>query len=166
MKTRSIVQLGLLTATAMILHTAESWVAIPSPVPGIKLGLANSVSLFALAVFGMRAALYITFTRIFLGSIVGGVFIGPAFALSAAGGLGSILLMGWVCRSFKPPLSVIGASVIGAAAHSFIQVLTAAVLVSSISLLWYIPYVVLLAIPMGLVTGYTSGYFMGRMPPQ
>lgn len=164
MKIRQMVQLGLLSATAIILHFTENWLSLPAPVPGIKLGLANSVALFAITILDIRSALYITAIRIVLGSLIGGSFLGPAFAMSAAGGIGSVLVMGYAYRHWRPSFSIIGVSIIGAVAHSIIQVVTAAILVTSGSLLWYVPYVVLLAVPAGIGTGFTSVYFLRRMP--
>lgn len=164
MNAKQVVQIGLLASAAIVLHVIETWLPVPAPVPGIKLGLANSVALFALAVIGMRAALYISIIRVLLGALVGGIFLGPAFVMSAAGGLGSILVMGHADYHWKPPFSVIGVSILGAVTHSVVQVCTAAILVSSLSLLWYIPYVILFAIPTGVVTGLTAAYFLERMP--
>lgn len=164
MNTKKIAQLGLLSAAALILHLVEAGLPVLSPVPGIKLGLANSVSLFTLAVFGLRPAFYLTAIRILLGTLLGGIFFGPAFIMSAAGGIGSILVMGHAKQHWRPPFSVVGVSIIGAVAHSIIQVAAAAWLVASESLIWYIPYVVLLAVPAGAITGLTAGYFTDRIP--
>jgi heptaprenyl diphosphate synthase len=163
MNTKKVAQIGMLSSAALILHLVETWLPVPAPVPGIKLGLANCVSLVTLAVLGIRYAFYLTVIRILLGALIGGILFGPAFVMSAAGGSGSILAMWYASQHWKPPFSVIGVSIIGAVAHSVIQVAAAAWLVSSESLLWYVPYVVLLAIPAGAVTGLTVGYFTDRL---
>lgn len=164
MNTKKVAQIGLLSSAALILHLVETWLPVPAPVPGIKLGLANSVSLFTLTVFGIRSAFYLTVIRILLGTLIGGIFLGPAFVMSAAGGIGSIMVMGHAYQHWRPRFSVVGVSIIGAVAHSVVQVLAASLLVASGSLLWYIPYIILFAVPVGIATGLTSAYFLVRMP--
>ena len=81
-----------LAALAILIHIAET--AIPSPLPGIKPGLANVVTLLTLMHFGWRAACWVSLLRVFVGSIVLGTFLGPPFFLGLSGAVGSLLLLG------------------------------------------------------------------------
>jgi heptaprenyl diphosphate synthase len=164
MRTRNIVVLGLLTAIAGILHVVESWLPLPLPVPGVKLGLANVVSLFALTAFGLRGAFYVTILRGLLGALLSGTLAGPAFAMSIGGGLISVCFMAIAYQYWHPPFSLIGISMIGATAHSTAQVFIASIAVSSMGLLWYVPYVILFAVPTGILTGFTTVFFLSKMP--
>jgi len=158
--------MALCIAISIVLHMVEAWVPLPIPVPGVKLGLANIVSLIVLVIFGWRDAVYVGIIRAFLASLFSGVFLGPAFAMSISGVIGSILVMTMVYQYWQRGFSLIGISVIGAVVHNVIQVSVAALFVSSITLLWYLPYLVLFALPTGFATGMITIYFLAKAPKQ
>ena len=83
-----------LAALAITIHIAES--ALPSPLPGIKPGLANVITLVALLMFGWRVAAWVAFLRVLVGSLFIGTFLSPAFMLSFSGAICSILVLGAV----------------------------------------------------------------------
>ena len=89
-------QIALLSAYALALHGFESM--FPSPVPWLRLGLANIVTLITLLLYGLRAAVTVTLIRVVLASILNGTFLGPAFLLSLGGGILSTLSMGLLHR--------------------------------------------------------------------
>lgn len=80
------------TALAITIHIAES--ALPSPLPGIKPGLANVVTLLVLCRYGWKMAAWVSLLRVLVGSILIGTFLSPAFFLSAAGALTSVAILG------------------------------------------------------------------------
>lgn len=151
-------------AVAGVLHAVEGWLPLPVPVPGVKLGLANIISLVAIVLYGWRDALAVAAVRVVLGTLLGGAFLGPSFALAMSGALASTLAMAYACRRWRPALSLVGVSVVGAAVHNLAQIGVAAVLVASASLLWYLPYLVLFALPTGLATGFTAAFLLARLP--
>lgn len=163
-KTRRLVLLALLVAMAATLHVVESWLPVPMPVPGVKLGLANIISLIALIIFGWREAFYIAIARVLLGSLFGGTLFGPAFIMSMGGSLISILIMTYIHKKYGQVFSLVGVSVFGAVAHNTAQVSLAALLVYSLGLLWYIPYLLLFAVPTGFFTGLAVNYFFAKAP--
>lgn len=81
-----------LTALAITIHIAES--ALPSPLPGIKPGLANVVTLLVLCRYGWRMAAWVTLLRVLVGSILIGTFLSPTFFLSASGAIASVTVLG------------------------------------------------------------------------
>lgn len=81
-----------LAALAILIHVAET--AIPSPLPGVKPGLANVITLLALLQYGWSVACWVALLRVVVGSIVLGTFLGPPFFLSMSGTLGSLLVLG------------------------------------------------------------------------
>lgn len=164
-KTRYVTVLALLAAMASILHVVEGWLPLLLPVPGAKLGLANIVSLFALVILDLKSALYVTVTRVVIGSLFGASFLGPAFLMSMGGAVLSTLAMNCVYRFFRPPFSLCGVSTVGASVHNVTQVILAAFLISSASILWYLPYLLFFAVPVGVFTGAAVGYLAGRLPP-
>ncbi|WP_425060616.1 hypothetical protein SCACP_13510 [Sporomusa carbonis] len=163
-KTRRLVLLALLVAMAATLHVVESWLPLPVPVPGAKLGLANIVSLFAIIMFGWREAVYVAVARVSIGSLFGGYLFGPAFVMSIGGALFSIIIMAYIRYKYNQVFSLVGISVAGAAIHNTAQVVLAAVLVYSSGLLWYTPYLLLLAVPTGVFTGLMANYLIARAP--
>jgi len=164
--TKRMVLLALLVTLASVLHVVESWLPLPLPVPGIKLGLANIISLIVIVKFGWRDAIYVAILRVLLAALFGGILLGPAFAMSLCGALGSIALMTYVYQHWHPTFSVIGISIIGAVIHNVVQIVVAAVLVSSVTLLWYLPYLILFALPTGLAIGMTTIYFLAKVPSE
>jgi heptaprenyl diphosphate synthase len=161
-----MVLIGLFVAIATVLHIVESWIPIPIPVPGAKLGLANIVSLVAIAIYGYRWALLVAILRVFLGTLLGGMFLGPSFLMGLSGALVSTVVMAVGYHYWRPPFSINGISVIGAVVHNLTQICVAALLVASAGLLWYLPYLMLLALPTGIATGLTAVYFLEKLPPQ
>jgi heptaprenyl diphosphate synthase len=163
-KTRRLVLLALFVAIASVLHVVESWIPFPLPVPGIKLGLANIVSLVIIATLGWRDAIYVVVVRVFLASLFGGVFLGPAFAMSLSGAVGSTVAMAYVYQHWRSAFSLIGISILGAVVHNVAQIVVAALVVSSGTLLWYLPYLLLFALPTGWATGMIVVYFLKKAP--
>ncbi len=161
--TRGVVVMSMMVATASVLHVVESWLPLPFPVPGAKLGLANIVTLVALLWWGRNTALLIAVARVMLGSLFGGMLFGPAFAMALAGAIGSLLVMDTVRLFAAQRFSPVGLSVLGAAAHSVIQLVVAAVLVDSVGVLAYLPWLTLFAVPTGLFTGLVALSFMRHL---
>jgi heptaprenyl diphosphate synthase len=65
---------------------------------------------------------------------------------------------------WRPTFSLVGISIIGATVHNVTQIAVAALLVSSGGLFWYLPYLLLLALPTGFATGLTAAYFLAKLP--
>jgi heptaprenyl diphosphate synthase len=149
---RAASRLALLAAIAAVLQIAEG--LIPRPVPWLRLGLANGVTLLALHRLGLRSALAVTAVRILLGALTLGTLGGPAFVLSAAGGVASVLAMGAAHRWLVPPLSLLGVSVLGSVAHVAGQLLALDPLIGAgAGAVFLAPILVGTAVPLGLATG-------------
>ena len=114
---------AVLTALALALSVAEGLVplTILIPLPGLRLGLANLVTVYALCRLSGREALLILLARCLLGSLLGGNLMALAFSLT--GGLLALGVMALLLR--LPALSLFGVSVAGAAAHNAGQILAA-----------------------------------------
>lgn len=163
MDTKKMVTLGLFIAIAGVLQVVESWLALPMPVPGVKLGLANIVSLVVISTYGWRDAVLVASVRVALGSLLGGAFLGPAFLMSMSGALVSTLVMAGVYHHCQNQFSFVGTSLFGAAAHNLTQITVAATIVSNSGLFWYLPYLLLSAVPVGIATGVTTSFFCEKM---
>lgn len=160
--TRRLVNLSLLLAMATALHILEGLFPIPLPLPGVKLGLANIVTLLVLYLYDLRAGLTIAILRVFLGSLVGGLFLSPGFLLGLSGAVTSTLIMAMLLKTTKC-FSPLGISLSGAVAHNVGQLLMAALLLQAGALFFYLPFLLLAAIPTGLVTGYILQSLLQRI---
>ena len=162
-KTKKTALCGILIALALALSYLERFVPLQLivPLPGVKLGLANIVTLIALYLLGAKYAFAILIPRCILGAIFGGGITGLLFSLT-----GGILAMGVMAIAKKLPLfSIYGVSILGAAAHNMGQILAAMVLMHSMYIGAYLPYLLLMAILTGLLTGGICAGVLRVLPP-
>lgn len=152
--------LALLITFAVVIHTVEAVLPLPMPVPGVKLGLANIITLLTLLLFGLRSAILVSLARTILGSLfVGGLF-GFGFWLSVTAGVTATLAMALVLPLQRRGLvSLVSVSVVGAAVHNLTQISMASLIIGSITLLkGYFPLLLLLSVPTGIFTGLAAHY--------
>lgn len=150
--TKKLAIIAMLVAQASVLHFVESLLPNPIPIPGVKLGLANIITLLALVVFDFKTAINITILRCFLGSLLSGTLFGLGFLLSFSGAVLSTSVMAVFLRSFRG-FSLVGASVIGAAAHNLGQLSVAALILRFPGILYYLPFMLLFSVPTGIIIG-------------
>lgn len=151
---RRVTNLALLVSIGLVLSIIESSFPPLLPVPGAKLGLANIATVIALYVFGPRMALEVTVLRTLLGGLLRGSVVG--LFLSFSGGLVSTLVMIALFVALGRFLSIIGVSVAGAVTHNAVQLAGAYLLVRHAALFYYLPYLILIAVPTGLFVGFAS----------
>lgn len=151
-KTHEIALSGLLFALAMALSFVEGTLVIPGLMPGMKLGLANIVVMYALFFMGGKQALVLDLLKALFVFLVSGWTAG---FLSLCGGLFSLLVM-WVLYDHFPvrPTWFI-LSVCGALAHNVGQLLGASVILSSAMSLYYAPVMLVFGLIMGSLTSIT-----------
>ncbi len=151
-----------LVAMAVVIHSLEMF--IPSPSPWLRFGFANIVALTAIALFGLRVGLMLTILRVFLGTILMGTFLTPAFVLGMGGGIGSTLVMGIAHRHFKALFSLVGISVMGAYAHNIVQLTIVYFLFIRHSEIFYIlPVLLLFGILTGILNGIAATYLTAHL---
>lgn len=160
--TRRLVYLSLLLAMATALHVLEGLFPIPLPFPGVKLGLANILTLLVLYLYDLRAAMTVAIARVLLGSLLGGTFFAPAFFLGLTGAVISTLIMTLLVKKTKC-FSPLGISLCGAVSHNLGQLLMASFLLQNQAIFFYLPILLLGAIPTGLVTGYLLQGLLERL---
>lgn len=159
MKTRKLTQMALLTAIALTIFMVEAQIPALVPVPGVKLGLSNIVTVFAVFAMGPKEAASILFARVFLGAIFAGNF--STIFYSAAGGLCAILITIGLKRILTlKQLWVAGA--LGAVAHSIGQMVMAVALTGTPYLILYLPVMIVISIPTGLFTGLCAQFIRNR----
>lgn len=150
--TRRLVFFSLFVTLATALGFLEMLLPNPFPLPGVKLGLANIVTLLVLYVYGVKEGLAVAVLRVLFASLLGGTFLSVSFMLSLSGSIFSTVVMALLIR-YIPALSIIGVSMVGAVSHNVGQLLTASVLIQTPYIFYYLPVLLLAGLPTGLATG-------------
>ena len=158
--TNRITRLALLTAIALTIFMVEAQLPSPIPLPGVKLGLANIVTVWVMFTYGPKDAGMVLFARIFLGA----VFSGQMSTILYSGGGG---LLAWLVLILMK--KVVGksqiwlASPISALFHNLGQLLVASAVMKSWAVMAYLPYLVLSGVIAGFFTGWCAQFLLGRL---
>ena len=157
--TRQLALCAVLTALALGLSTLENPfpVTLLIPLPGVKLGLANIVTVFALYQLGALPALAILTAR----CLLGGLFAASAMLFSLLGGLTAMLVM-ILLRRLKG-LSIYGVSIGGAAGHNLGQMAAALITLGNTAVLGYLPFLLGISLLTGTLTGFVSSLLFRAM---
>ena len=159
MKTKKLTVMAILTAVALTIFVLEAQIPPIVPLPGVKLGLSNIITVFAVFAMGPGEAAAILACRIFLGAVFAGNF--SSIFYSAAGGLCAILVTIGLRRILTTTqLWVAGA--LGAVAHSIGQMAVAVLLTGTPAILIYLPVMVGISIVTGLFTGLCAQFLVNR----
>jgi heptaprenyl diphosphate synthase len=150
-------------AAAIALTVVEA--AIPSPLPGVKPGLANIVVLIVLARHGWREAAWVSLLRVLAGSLLVGQFLAPGFFLSLTGALTSLVALALAARLPARWFGPVSQSILAAFAHVGGQVLLArAWLVPHDGVFYLVPVFALFALVFGIVNGLAAARLMSAAP--
>lgn len=152
MKAKDIARFGALAAMALVFGYLEQLFPIAPGLPGIKLGLANTVLLYALYLMGGKEAALLMVLKVLLSALL---FAGPAALLYSLAG-GTLSLIGMILVKKVTGLGVVGVSVCGASLHNLGQILAACFIVGPAPALSYLPILLLSAIITGMLTGVTA----------
>jgi heptaprenyl diphosphate synthase len=159
MKVKKLVLLALLTAIALTIFMVELQIPPIVPIPGVKLGLANIVTVFTVFLLGSKEGAAMLFCRIFLGAVFAGNF--STIFYSGAGGLVAILVTIGLKRILTDKqLWVAGA--LGAVGHSVGQMAMAIAITRTPGLAAYLPVMVMISIVTGIFTGLCAQVLLNR----
>ena len=158
---RKALLISIFLSLSIILQIAESFIFIPLFLPGIKLGLANIVTIIVLYVYGIKEAAKIGVMRIFLAGILRNG-LGINFLFSLTGILFSLTVSSFLKRTGK--FSIMGVSIAGANFHMIGQIVVAsAVYRTNLLYVSYLPYMLLISLFTGMLTGYFAEKIMERV---
>jgi len=161
--TKKLSLTALFAVIALIIFIVEAQIPLPVRVPGLKLGLANIVTLFILFLGGMwgaRDVFMVLLVRVLLAAFITGNLMSLLFSFT--GGMLALLVMLAVKQTLKnAPIPVV--SVAGALAHNAGQLAIAAVIMGSTSVFFYSPMLVAGGIISGLLTGFTVSFILFRL---
>ena len=158
--TKRLTRMGLLTALALIIFSIEAQIPPPVPIPGVKLGLSNIITVYAMFCLGPKDTLLILLVRIFLGSIFTGQMM--ALAFSFCGGMLCYLVM-LLMRHIVTENQIWVCSVVGAIAHNAGQIIAAIITTNTPGLVVYLPILLISGIAAGLFTGLVAQFTIHRM---
>lgn len=156
---RQLTYMAVLTAVALTIFVIEAQLPPLAPIPGIKLGLANIVTVYAVFALGPGKAALILLARILLGSLFAG---GLTILYSLAGGLCCYLVMLLLCRLVTEK-QIWVCSVLGAMAHNAGQIAAAVLITRTPSIVAYLPILLVSGILTGLFTGLCAQFLLARL---
>jgi heptaprenyl diphosphate synthase len=156
-------RIAKLAAFAIGLHLLEA--VVPSPLPGVKPGLANIVTLFVLYRFDLATAAWVSLLRVFASSLLLGNFLSPAFALSLSGALLSLATLYFAQYLPRRYFSAVTLSLLAAFAHMVGQLLVVRIwLIPHAGIAYLIPIFMAAALVFGVVNGLLTNYLLRINP--
>ena len=156
-RNEKLTKMAMLVALAMIFNYVESLIPINFGIPGMKLGVANLVTVVGLYFLELPEVFLVVVMRILLTGFLFGN--GMSIIYSLAGGILSLLMMVVIKRING--FSVIGVSIIGGVSHNIGQIIVASIVVENLKLVYYLPALLIA----GAVTGFIMGILSKKILP-
>ncbi|MCM1170586.1 MAG: Gx transporter family protein [Clostridium sp.] len=153
---RMVALTGVFIALALVLSYLEGLIPVFAAVPGVKLGMANIVTMLAMYKLGVKPAIVISAGRI----VLSGILFGNLYVIiySLAGATLSICIM-IILKKVKL-FSVVGVSVAGAVAHNAGQIIVAVFLMENVNIMYYLPVLIISGVAAGIVVGILTVYII------
>ncbi len=164
---KRITKTGIYIALGVALGLLEAYLiplGLVFPLPGAKIGLANIVTVVVLLTEKTGLAWMVTGGRILIVSLLTGTLFSVSFALSLGGGVASLLIMSLLRKQVPKVFSPIGLSIAGAVAHNMGQLLALHLLLPSAGVLSFLPWLLILALPSGWLTGFLAVKISRSLP--
>jgi heptaprenyl diphosphate synthase len=150
-----------LAALAIGLHLIEA--VMPSPLPGVKPGVANIVTLYILYRFDFATAAWVSFLRVFASSLLFGNFLSPTFVLSLSGAMMSLVALYFVQHLPRRYFGPVSLSILAAFAHMLAQLLLVRFwLIPHAGVAYLMPIFMLAALFFGLINGVVTNILLKR----
>lgn len=154
-------RIAKLAAFAIALHMLEA--VIPSPLPGVKPGIANIVTLYVLYQYGFATAAWVSILRVFASSLLLGQFLSPTFVLSLSGALLSLGVLGLGVYLPKRYFSAVTLSILAAFGHIIGQLLVVRFwLIPHAGIAYLIPVFALAALIFGFINGFITNQIIAK----
>ena len=159
LSTKQMVTLSALVAVAMILSYVESMIPAFVAVPGVKMGLSNIATVFALYSLGWPYAIIVSVVRVFLSSLLFGNFVSLIYSLSGAAlALALMILLKKLDR-----FSTVGVSVAGGVGHNAGQIIAACIVMENAAISLYIIPLIISGTISGVLIGLVAGNLVERV---
>lgn len=157
--TKQLVTLSALIAVAMILSYIESLIPAFVAVPGVKMGLSNIATVFALYALGWQYAICVSVVRVFLSALLFGNFVSLIYSLSGAALALALMILLKKLDSF----SSVGVSVAGGVGHNAGQIIAACIVMENAAISLYIIPLIISGTISGIVIGLVAGNLVERV---
>ena len=157
--TKKLATLSLLVSVAMILSYVESLFPVFLAVPGVKLGLSNIATVFALYTLGAPAAICVSVVRVCLSALLFGNAVGLIYSLSGA----ALALLSMILLKKMRIFSSVGVSVAGGVAHNIGQVVSAAIMMENAGIVSYVVPLLVSGTLAGILIGLAAGILVKRI---
>lgn len=148
-RTERVALSGMLLALTLVLGLVESFIPVPIPIPGVKLGLSNGVLIFAVYMLNIPTAYVLMALKVALSSALYAGF--GAFPYAMAGGILSMTAMALLSR--VKSLHPVTVSMIGGVCHNVGQVAMAMLMLQTPRLMYYMAVLMLVGLATGALTG-------------
>jgi len=158
-RSKKISFLGLFTTLGLLFGYIENLIVLPVKIPGIKLGISNIVTLVALYLFGPMYALIVMILKVLLTNILFGNGLGILYSVSGAVLSFAVMLILYRIKHF----SIVGVSVAGGVFHNIGQIIIASLFVKSLSILYYLPVLVISGTLAGIIVGLVGKIIVNRL---
>jgi heptaprenyl diphosphate synthase len=159
---KRVFSISFLSTMAIALSIVES--AVPRPLPWMRIGLANAMTLYALTVLTPREVLLVVLGRVVATSLLVGSFLSVTFLLGLSGALSSFVVMFAFHRWLGGIFSLVGISVIGALTSNFAQLmLVDALFIDSRVSFYFLPFIFLFALAGGTVSGFFGNFLVKNL---
>ncbi len=159
-RTSRLTQLALLTALSIAIYGVERLLPV-APIPGVRLGLANLITLVALRKFGPRDTVLVLFARIILSTLLFGQMVSMIYSL--CGGFACLLAELWIDHLLQQRFLHL-TSAVGAVVHNMAQLLVAILITGTMGVIAYLPYLIIAGIATGLFLGVVADFFLKHWP--
>lgn len=159
MNIKKLTVTAMLLASALIVFMIEAALPPLTPIPGIKMGLANIITLIALAWLGGKDAFLILILRVILGAVFSGTVLTMVYSM--AGGITSFAIMALLLKLIGKN-RIVAVSIIGAVVHNAAQIATAVLITSVWQIIMYLPILLVCAIITGTFTGFIAQEILKR----
>lgn len=154
----------ILVTNAILISLLEFFVFIPLPIPGIKLGLANIITLLAIVFLNFRYVLNVVVIRCIVVAVLTRGVLTLAFSLT--GGVLSAIVMVILYKKFSGSFSIKGISIAGALVHNTTQITVAAMILGQVVIFYYLPILLVSAVITGYITGSIGERVIHEMEKQ
>lgn len=158
---RKITQLSLFLAMGIILNIVESFIPLPISIPGVKLGLANTIGLVLLYYYSPKEYAYIGFLRVLVVGLLRTGILSISFALSLSGWFLSTLVA--IILYMIKKFSIYGLSCVSAVFHGIGQIIVVMIIYSSPGLILYLPILMISGIISGNLTALVTSLILSKL---
>ncbi len=162
-RTQRLTVVAMLVAIGMVLHLVEAAIPLPVQIPGVKLGLANIVTLVAFFSLGPREAFWVALLRVVMGSLLAGSLMTTSFFLSLGGALAAYAVIFIAYLVGGDRLGLPGISALASVGHVTGQLGIAAVIISHPGIFFLAPAIYGSALVTGFLTGYAADLVLARL---